>query len=340
MTLSFLVSITLGILTSTGCSSTDDGQPQGNEQVKKEKFQNPIIPLSLPDPTVVKADDGFFYLYATEDIRNLPIYRSSDLVSWSFVGTAFTDATRPQWNPNGGIWAPDINRINGRYVLYYAKSEWGGEWTCGIGVASSDNPQGPFTDHGAMFISEEIGVKNSIDAFYIEDNGKKYLFWGSFRGIYGIELTDDGLAIKPGAKLQKIASEQMEATYIHKRGDYYYLFGSAGSCCEGAKSTYRVIYGRSKSLFGPYLTKDGKSMLDGDFNVLLHGNSFVAGPGHNSEFITDDKGQDWMIYHGYLMADPDAGRQVFMDKVDWIDGWPQVAGNVSSIESVKPCFYN
>lgn len=340
MTLSFLVSITLGILTSTGCSSTDDGQPQGNEQVKKEKFQNPIIPLSLPDPTVVKADDGFFYLYATEDIRNLPIYRSSDLVSWSFVGTAFTDATRPQWNPNGGIWAPDINRINGCYVLYYAKSEWGGEWTCGIGVASSDNPQGPFTDHGAMFISEEIGVKNSIDAFYIEDNGKKYLFWGSFRGIYGIELTDDGLAIKPGAKLQKIASEQMEATYIHKRGDYYYLFGSAGSCCEGAKSTYRVIYGRSKSLFGPYLTKDGKSMLDGDFDVLLHGNSFVAGPGHNSEFITDDKGQDWMIYHGYLMADPDAGRQVFMDKVDWIDGWPQVAGNVSSIESVKPCFNN
>lgn len=340
MTLSFLVSITLGILTSTGCSSTDDGQPQGNEQVKKEKFQNPIIPLSLPDPTVVKADDGFFYLYATEDIRNLPIYRSSDLVSWSFVGTAFTDATRPKWNPNGGIWAPDINRINGRYVLYYAKSEWGGEWTCGIGVASSDNPQGPFTDHGAMFISEEIGVKNSIDAFYIEDNGKKYLFWGSFRGIYGIELTDDGLAIKPGSKLQKIAGEQMEATYIHKRGDYYYLFGSAGSCCEGAKSTYRVIYGRSKSLFGPYLTKDGKSMLDGDFDVLLHGNSFVAGPGHNSEFITDDKGQDWMIYHGYLMADPDAGRQVFMDKVDWIDGWPQVAGNVSSIESVKPCFNN
>lgn len=40
------------------------------------------------------------------------------------------------------------------------------------------------------------------------------------------------------------------------------------------------------------------------------------------------------------MADPDAGRQVFMDKVDWIDGWPQVAGNVSSIESVKPCFNN
>ena len=92
-------------------------------------YNNPVIKWSLPDPTVIKADDGYFYLYATEDTHNVPIYRSKDLVKWRYAGTAFTDATRPMdFVPNGGIWAPDINYINGQYVLYYSKSEWGKTW--------------------------------------------------------------------------------------------------------------------------------------------------------------------------------------------------------------------
>ena len=220
-----------------------------------DTYTNPVINTSLPDPTVIRADDGYFYLYATEDIRNLPIYRSRDLTVWQFVGTAFTDDTRPQWNKKGNMWAPDINKIGDKYVLYYSKSEWGGEWTCGIGAATADSPEGPFTDHGPLFISSEIGVRNSIDQFYIEDNGHKYLFWGSFHGIYGIELSDDGLSVKPGAVKKQVSGTFMEGTYIHKRGKYYYLFGSAGTCCEGARSTYRVTYGRSENLFGPYVDK-------------------------------------------------------------------------------------
>lgn len=166
------------------------------------------------------------------------------------------------------------------------------------------------------------------------------MFWGSFHGIFGAELTEDGLALKPGTKPVQVAGNQMEATYIHKHGDYYYLFGSAGTCCEGVNSTYQVIYGRSKNLFGPYTTKEGKNMLDGAYDVLLHGSNLVAGPGHNAEFITDDKQQDWMIYHGFLRSDPDGGRLLFMDKVEWINDWPQVAGNITSIESNKPYFKN
>ena len=84
-------------------------------------YRNPVIPNSAPDPTVIRAKDGYFYLYATEDVRNVPIYRSKDLVEWVFLGTAFTDDSRPKWNSKGGIWAPDINYINGKYVLYYSK---------------------------------------------------------------------------------------------------------------------------------------------------------------------------------------------------------------------------
>lgn len=304
----------------------------------QEVYHNPVIDVSVPDPTVIKAQDGHFYLYGTENIRNLPIYRSDDLVNWTYLGTAFTDESRPKWNHKGNMWAPDINYFNGHYVLYYSKSEWGGEWTCGIGVATADKPDGPFTDHGAMFISKDIGVKNSIDQCFIEDNGHKYLFWGSFRGIYAIELSDDGLSVKEGAQKVQVSGTFMEASYVHKRDGYYYLFGSHGTCCEGLRSTYQVTYGRSKNLLGPYVDKEGRPLLENHYEVLLHGNENVAGPGHHAELVTDDNGDDWMLYHGYSRKDPDGGRVVWLDKVEWIDGWPHMQGSQPSTVSVKPVF--
>lgn len=303
-----------------------------------DNYHNPVIPSGAPDPTVIEANDGYFYLYATEDLRNVPIYRSKNLVDWKFVGTAFTDGTRPTFVKNGGIWAPDINYINGKYVLYYAMSTWGGEWEAGIGVATSDSPAGPFKDLGPLFTSRQIGVQNSIDGFYMEDDGRKYLFWGSFHGIYGIELSDDGLKIKEGSLPRQIAGTFMEATLIIKRKGYYYLLGSAGTCCEGDKSTYRVTVGRSRNLFGPYVDKKGQPLMDNHYEVILHKSDFVVGPGHNSEIITDKKGQYWMLYHGFLKDDPDRGRCVFLDQMLWKNGWPYFQDSAPSKTHKCPYF--
>ena len=128
----------------------------------------------------------------------------------------------------------------------------------------------------------------------------------------------------------------MEATYIRRRGGYYYLFGSAGTCCEGARSTYRVTIGRSKSLFGPYLDKAGQRLLDNHYDVLLSKNDNVVGPGHNAGLITDDVGNDYMFYHGFKASNPDDGRVVWLDRIEWADGWPLVAGNGSSKTSTAP----
>ena len=286
--------------------------------------RQPVIDMSAPDPTVIRAEDGTFYLYATEDMRNVPIFHSANLVDWKLVGTAFTDNSRPKWLPKGGIWAPDIQRVGGKYHLYYAKSVWGGEWDAGIGVAVSNNPAGPFVDRGYMFTSKQIGIQNCIDPFYIEDGGKKYLFFGSFHGIYGVELTADGLHVKQGAKPREVAGTFMEATYIRRRGGYYYLFGSTGTCCEGARSTYRITIGRSKSLFGPYVDKAGQRLLDNHYNILLDKDDSVLGPGHNAGLITDDTGNDYMFYHGFKASDPDAGRVVWLSRIVWADGWPSM----------------
>lgn len=324
-------------LTALGCILlVTIGRAQADKKPERV-YRNPVIDYSLPDPSVIQGDDGYFYLYATEDIRNLPIHRSKNLVDWEYVGTAFTDCTRPTFEEKGGIWAPDINRIGDKYVLYYSMSVWGGEWTCGIGCATADRPEGPFTDQGKMFRSNEIGVQNSIDPFYIEENGKKYLFWGSFRGIYAVELADDGLSLKQGATPQRVAGTAYEGTYIHKKDGYYYLFASIGSCCEGLKSTYTTVVGRSRYLLGPYIDKHGGKMLDNKHEILIRKNSAFVGTGHNSEIVTDCAGNDWFFYHA-VSTDHPQGRVLMLDKITWKEGWPVVKGAVPSIEAERPTF--
>ena len=304
-------------------------------------YQNPVIDRSLPDPTVIRAQDGYFYLYATEDTHNVPIYRSADLVKWRYMGTAFTDATRPMdMVPNGGIWAPDINYIDGKYVLYYSKSTWGGSWEAGIGVAWSNRPNGGFHDAHKLFVSNEIGIENCIDPYFMQDDdGRNYLFFGSFHDIYAVELTADGLNLMEGATPVKIAGGLIEATTIVKHDGYYYLIGSTGTCCEGANSTYRLVMTRSRNLLGPYVDRYGRTAIGDNFSPLLNKSPQVYGPGHCSRFVTDDAGQTWMLYHGYQASDVDGGRKVYLDKIRWgTDGWPTVQGMRPSVEAEAPLF--
>jgi len=321
-----------------GAVACEKNEQQANSDLSEDKvYQNPIIAGSLPDPTIIKSFDGYYYLYATEDIRNTPIHRSKNLVSWEFVGTAFTDISRPIFEANGGLWAPDINYIEGKYVLYYSMSVWGGEWTCGIGVATSELPEGPFIDQGKLFRSNEIGVQNSIDPFYIEEDGNHYLFWGSFRGIFVIELTDNGLSLKPGVEKWQVAGTAYEGVNIYKKDNWYYLFASIGSCCKGVNSTYTTVVGRSDNLFGPYLNRSGQSMMNNQHEIIIHENERFVGTGHNSEIVTDDSGRYWIFYHAVDRNNP-KGRVLMLDEVKWINGWPYIAGDSPSLKWEVPAF--
>ena len=51
---------------------------------------------------------------------------------------------------------------------------------------------------GLLFTSKEIDVRNSIDPCFFEEDGKKWLFWGSFNGIYAVQLSDDGMNVLNG----------------------------------------------------------------------------------------------------------------------------------------------
>lgn len=311
--------------------------------VGKHFYTNPIIRTSVPDPTAIRASDGYFYLYGTEDTYNMPIYQSKDMVNWTFKNTVFTDATRPTWKGDHSLWAPEIRYINGKYTLYYSWAKWGDHWNSEVGVATSDSPLGPFIDQGQVIDAVGLGVRNSIDQFYFEENGKKYLFWGSFFGIYVVELTDDALRVKYNADntpvfKQQVAGNAYEGTCIYKRGDWYYLFASIGSCCEGANSTYQTVVGRSDNLFGPYVNKNGERMLDNKHEILISGDGNFVGTGHNSIIQQDDAGQAWMILHGYVKAEADLGRYVMLEQLLWDEEqWPYVkADGALSSKSLAP----
>lgn len=303
---------------------------------KNLTYQNPVFNHDFPDPNLVQAKDSFFYAYSTQASWKkenfggtyfLPIIRSKNLVDWQVVGDALTK--KPDWKSEGGIWAPDASFHNNRYFLYYSYSTWG-DPNPGIGVATSDKPEGPFTDHGKLFFSKEIGVNNSIDPFFFEEDGKPYLIWGSFNGIYGVELTEDGLHVK-GEKFQ-VGGNAYEGSFIYKKNNYYYYLGSTGTCCEGAKSTYKVNVTRSASFKGPYIDKEGKRLLENGGTLLLQkdaGEDGFIGPGHNGDIVTDKAGKTWMIYHAFDKKNP-SRRVMLLDKIDWKDGWPVIENSQAS----------
>lgn len=302
----------------------------------QNKYTNPVFDQNTPDPSVVQAPDGAFYAYGTGGTCR----KSYDLVNWEDMGIALK---RPTWNDsirtdkNGkqhpmrfSLWALDVSRVGKKYLVHYASAYWGNETRTGLGVAEGTSPT-EFTDCGKMFCSTEIGVQNSIDPCYVKDKGKKYLIWGSFRRLYMGRLTKDGKRIKNPSHLTQVAGTAFEGAMVYKRKGYYYLFASVGTCCEGAKSTYHTVVGRSKKLAGPYVDRQGGRMLDNHYETVIKGNDRWKGPGHNSEIITDKEGDTWLLYHAYDALDPEKGRVMLLDKLLWDEeGWPYVEGGTPS----------
>lgn len=302
----------------------------------QNKYTNPVFDQNTPDPSVVQAPDGAFYAYGTGGTCR----KSYDLVNWEDMGIALK---RPTWNDSVrtdkegkvhpmrfSLWALDVSRVGKKYLVHYASAYWGNETRTGLGVAEGTSPT-EFTDCGKMFCSTEIGVQNSIDPCYVKDKGKKYLIWGSFRRLYMGRLTKDGKRIKNPSHLTQVAGTAFEGAMVYKRKGYYYLFASVGTCCEGAKSTYHTVVGRSKKLAGPYVDRQGGRMLDNHYETVIKGNDRWKGPGHNSEIITDKEGDTWLLYHAYDALDPEKGRVMLLDKLLWDEeGWPYVEGGTPS----------
>jgi arabinan endo-1,5-alpha-L-arabinosidase len=286
---------------------------------------------------------------ATAQLPQLPIRCSPDLHEWKRCGAVFPSI--PAWiqklSPRTEeLWAPDISYFDGLYHLYYAFSVFGKN-TSGIALATNEtldpsSPKYKWVDRGLVFQSFDTDNFNAIDPNLILDsNGEAFLSFGSFwTGIKMRHLDrKTGLLSKTDTKLYSLASRQssastaprnpdlppdteaIEAPFILHHGDSYYLFVSWDLCCRGLKSTYRTMVGRSTSVTGPYLDRDGKPMADGGGTPLLTANAQWLGPGGASLLHLED--ESLIVFHAYSAVDGHPALHI--STLGWQDGWPKAA---------------
>lgn len=304
------------------------------------------------DPVMAQGEDGKFYLFTTG--FGVGVISSVDLKGWQREKPVFAEA--PAWaveevkGYNGHTWAPDISYHNGQWYLYYSCSTFGKNGSA-IGLATnktldSQSPDFKWQDQGLVIASHKgVDNWNAIDPnLIVDDAGTPFLVYGSFwDGIQLVQLSKDDFKtpvtkpvsvarrldkeVKPGEikftqegeNIIEAGENAIEAPFIYKHGDYYYLFVSFDYCCRGENSTYKTVYGRSKNPAGPYLDKEGKPMAYGGGTYLYGPDKDFFGVGHNSVYDVD--GKTMFFSHGYEKA-YDGRSKLFVRELTFDqDGW-------------------
>ncbi len=297
----------------------------------------------LHDPSTIVKCNGEYWLFATGP--GVSSWRSKDLMQWERGPRVFDPP--PAWITNvvaghrGYFWAPDIIHHNGRYWLYYSVSKFGVN-TSAIGFASNPtlDPSDPtfgWTDHGIAVESAREDTFNAIDpALTKTPGGRLWLSFGSFwSGIKLVELdpvTGKRAADSPMHGLAQ--AEEIEAPFIYRHGNYYYLFVNWGICCRGTNSTYNIRVGRSREITGPYLDKEGKDLAEGGGTLLLGTDGAFIGPGHASIFEEDGKSRfSCHFYDGTRRGRP----MLAIQSLHWeAGGWPVLAAATGRAEDSFP----
>jgi arabinan endo-1,5-alpha-L-arabinosidase len=308
-------------------------------------YVNPVLDMDFPDPAVIHAPDGFYYAYATQGLRdgrwfNIQVARSADLIHWDFVGDALPE--KPGWaQETQDFWAPSVIYDGKTYFMYYSATPdvcHSHERGHALAVATSNSPTGPFVDMGTPLL---LGAGfEYIDPMAFDDpaTGKHLLYWGSgFQPIKVQELGPDRLSFAPESKpvdlvwpnpVKNAFPRLVEASWVIRHGDHYYLFYSGDNCC-GPDAEYGVMVARSDDAMGPFETLEKAKAVP--HSLILHKNHFWLAPGHNC-IVADKGGQLWMLYHA---IDPNKPRQsqdreinsrrvMLIDRIKWKDGWPMV----------------
>jgi len=308
-------------------------------------FVNPVLDEDFPDPAVILAPDGFYYAYATQTLRegkwiNIQVARSRDLVEWEHLGDALPE--KPSWaQTTQDFWAPTVIFDGSTWFIYYSATpdvchepERG---HC-LAVATSKSPAGPFVDMGLPLL---LGMGfEYIDPMAYDDpaTGKRLLYWGSgFQPIKVQELAEDRISFVPGTEpvnlvwpnpKQGAFPRLVEAAWVIRHEDHYYLFYSGDNCC-GPDAHYGVMVARSKDAMGPFETLEEAKGVP--HSLMLFKSERWLAPGHNS-IVEDKAGDVWIVYHAIDVNRPrqrqedeiNSRRILLMDKIIWKDGWPYV----------------
>lgn len=284
----------------------------------------------IHDPSSIVADGGSFYVFGTGP--GIRAKTSSDLIHWTNAAPVFDRP--PAWISNavpkfaGSFWAPDIIRVDGKYLLYYAVSIWG-KPVSAIGLATSPTLDSAatnyrWTDAGEVIGSTNGSLYNTIDpSLLLDTDGKLWLAFGSYwEGIFLTELDPHtGRRVSTNSPLYQLAwNPSIEAACLTRHAGFYYLFVNWGQCCRGTNSTYEVRVGRAEKITGPYLDRHGQDLASGGGSIFLQSTGPFIGPGHIG--ILHDGETTRFSYH-YYDANSQGRSRLALGTIAWVNGWPE-----------------
>ncbi|WP_321375981.1 family 43 glycosylhydrolase [uncultured Draconibacterium sp.] len=306
------------------------------QQKEKEQvfYKNPVIKGDLPDPSVIRVGDKYYAVGTTNDFASVyPLFESTDLINWTSIGAVFNEP--PAWSSED-FWAPELYYNNGTFFVYYTTKRKDTGIAC-IGVATTTDIHKGFTDQGIIV---EWGDE-AIDAFiFKDDDGKLYFTWKAYGltpdreiQILASELSEDGLSLvgehfSLTDQTKGWEGPGHEGQCLIKRNGYYYLFTSAGGCCDN-RCDYHIMVARSKNL------REGWEQFP---ETILQGGETWRCTGHGTLVNTPD-GRYYYMYHSYNATDFEfIGRQVMLDEMFWNEetGWPYFNGGTASVTAPVP----
>lgn len=285
--------------------------------------QNPVIRDQYAADPTARVFNGKVYLYPSHDIpapegqrqdwfcmADYHVFSSANLTEWKDHGVIVTQNKVPWVRPDSySMWAPDCVCKNGKYYFYFPSAPKSGRGF-GIGVATADSAEGPFTCEAEPM----RGVMGIDPCVLIDDDGKSYMYWagGPMRGA---QLTDDmkQLDSKP-VVMEGLPEGFKEGPFAFKRGSHYYLtFPWVRK--EGGTET--LAYAMSDSPLGPWSFK----------GIIMAESATGCWTNHHS--IVEYQGQ-WLLFYHHNDYSPsmDKRRSTRIDRMEFnADG---------TIKEVKP----
>ncbi|MBN9630481.1 MAG: family 43 glycosylhydrolase [Actinobacteria bacterium] len=292
-------------------------------------FLNPVLPGDRPDPAVLRVGELYYLTHSSFDASpGLAIWRSPDLVNWTFVTCALAE-------PLSTVFAPDFVEHAGRFYLYipFIPSAWSEAITePQIWVIHADSPEGPWSE--PVF----TGVSGAIDPGHVVgEDGQRYLF---VNGIRRCRLSPDGLHAVTA--LEQVyggwrypddwitEAYALEGPKLFRRGDWFYLVSAVGGT-GGPATGHMVIVARARSVHGPWQNAPGNPIAR-----TWSADEAWWSRGHATILDAPD-GSWWMVSHGYANGYRTLGRQALLEPIVWTeDGWPVASASDLGAPLRKP----
>lgn len=288
-------------------------------------YKNPVFNGNVPDPTIIRGDDGTYHIYTTG--AGLQHLTSKDLVTWRRAEGKIIDGAPSE--ATGKTWAPDVQKTGDHYTM-----TWAGTASSNTNInhfkiyyATGLTAAGPFKYRGLLIPEGYLGTYSLDPNIYMSDQGPILYYGSGGKGITAVKLNiaADGSIKLAGPEQILFAANPVgapnpewiaEGAWMQKHGSYYYMYYSVGrfDFTNPSVPDYQVHVARATSPLGPF---------EKDPTPVLTGNTTALRPGHNS-ITLDNAGNEWMVYHAYVGSNR-SDRQLMIDLVTYqANGWPIV----------------